>query len=65
MAPGVATFGQGSGPILLDELNCGGTEARLVDCSHNGLNTHNCAHTEDAGAVCQRKCFLALLISCQ
>ena len=51
-APRVATFGQGTGPILLDNLMCVGTETRLFDCPHNGVGIHNCAHSEDAGAVC-------------
>ena len=61
-APGVATYGQGSGPILLDDLACTGTETRLVDCPHSGISTHNCAHSEDAGAVCQRECLLYILL---
>ena len=57
-APGVATYGQGSGPILLDDLACAGTETRLIDCPHSGVGTHNCAHSEDAGVQCQRECLL-------
>ena len=51
-APGNAHFGQGSGPILFDDVACIGTEARLIDCSHPGIGVHNCGHTEDAGVVC-------------
>ncbi len=51
-APRVATFGQGTGEILLDNLMCVGTEATLFDCPHNGVGIDNCAHSEDAGAVC-------------
>ena len=52
-APGQATFGQGSGPIYYDDVACNGNEPRLVDCSHSGTGNHNCAHSEDAGAVCE------------
>ena len=46
-----AGFGQGTGPILMDNVQCTGGEARLIDCTH--LTTHNCIHAEDAGARCQ------------
>lgn len=51
-----AGFGPGTGNIVLDNLACSGTETRLVNCSHNGLNNHNCAHSEDAGVICGSKC---------
>ncbi|XP_039365572.1 deleted in malignant brain tumors 1 protein-like [Mauremys reevesii] len=51
-APGGARFGQGSGPILLDEVNCTGTEAALSECRAKPWGDHNCHHREDAGVVC-------------
>jgi len=42
----------GTGQIWLDNVNCAGTEARLVDCPANALGAHNCAHFEDAGVSC-------------
>ena len=47
-----AYYGQGSGPILLDELACTGTERMLINCTNDGLGVHNCVHDEDAGARC-------------
>ncbi|XP_070637130.1 scavenger receptor cysteine-rich domain-containing protein DMBT1 isoform X38 [Bos indicus] len=51
-APGDARFGQGSGPIVLDDVGCSGYETYLWSCSHNPWNTHNCGHSEDASVIC-------------
>ena len=51
-ALGEAYFGEGSGPILYDEVACNGTETRLADCSNLGIGIHNCVHSEDAGVRC-------------
>ena len=47
-----ARFGQGSGPIWMDNTQCTGREARLADCRFRGWGVHNCRHREDAGVVC-------------
>ncbi len=59
---GSASFGQGTGNIVLDNVLCTGTEASLFDCPHNGLNVHNCGHSEDAGVVCMGTKNLVLVI---
>ena len=48
-----AYFGQGSGPILLDNVACTGSELTLASCGHLGIGTiRSCSHYEDAGVRC-------------
>ena len=52
-APLRAEFGQGTGEIWLDDVQCTGLEDALDQCENNGWGDHNCRHSEDAGAVCE------------
>ena len=45
-------FGEGAGPILLDDLACDGSENTLISCPHPPVGQHNCRHTEDVGVQC-------------
>ena len=47
-----AFYGQGTGQIWLDNVNCVGNEGTIGNCSHNGWGTHNCHHGKDAGVKC-------------
>ena len=47
-----AYFGQGTGPIWLDNVQCTGSETHLVNCTNHGIGIGNCAHEEDASVLC-------------
>ena len=50
-------FGRGTFPVVLDDLQCSGTETHLQDCLHRGLGEHRpkCNKGNEAGVVCLGK----------
>ena len=47
-------FGAGTAGLViwLDEVDCHGSESKLLDCDADTIRYHNCEHTEDAGVSC-------------
>ena len=51
-----AHFGQGTGPIWLDDVNCDGNEKSLLGCEHTRYTKGQkaqCRHSEDVGVRCR------------
>lgn len=52
-APIEAYYGEGTGPIWMDEVLCTGRENDLDECIFLGWGIHNCGHSEDASVRCE------------
>ena len=47
-----AYFGEGSGLVLLDDVNCDGDESSIFACNHRNFEENDCRHYEDVGVIC-------------
>lgn len=47
-------YGRGTGTTLLDNIDCTGDEATLLECNHRPVGDNDCAvdHSEDAAVAC-------------
>ena len=48
-----AYFGEGTGPIWLDNVNCTGSEQNVTACGHSEMDVVDCGHNRDAGVICE------------
>ena len=51
---GYGGAGSGGLPFWLKGVRCQGTESRLVNCSHRGLQEHSCGSFDITGVECSR-----------
>jgi deleted-in-malignant-brain-tumors protein 1 len=54
-----STFGAGTDPVFLSDLQCVGSEANLLECRHSNFvqlgSNRYCTHSRDVGLRCERK----------
>jgi hypothetical protein len=64
----ISEYGQGSGPVLLDNVDCKGGETDLGQCGSLGWGIHNCYHYEDVSVTCKgrahREIYKNLVYNC-
>ena len=47
-----ASFGQGTGRIWLNNVQCSGSERMLMNCTASSTGINSCTHAQDAGVRC-------------
>ena len=47
-----AYYGEGTGKIWLDDVQCDDTAESILQCSHLPFGENNCYHSEDVSLVC-------------
>ncbi|XP_062606634.1 macrophage scavenger receptor types I and II-like [Saccostrea cucullata] len=47
-----AHYGQGTGQIWLENVECSGSESTIFSCRHGSWGAHDCSHGEDASVKC-------------
>ena len=53
MAVSGTMFGEGRESIWLENVQCTGSESRLVSCRSNSSGLNSCTHAQDAGVRCE------------
>lgn len=63
MAVGGATYGQGTGRVLINSLQCIGNETNVTQCAGGEFVNSACPHSRDIGVNCQiRQCKLLAIV---
>ncbi len=64
-AKGGAYFGQGSGPVWMDSVDCVGNEFSLIQCNIDHWQHYSLDHMHDAGVICSGECQSNLISAVQ
>ena len=59
---GQASFGEGTGRIWLDNVQCTGNETSLLNCSVASSEVIPCTHANDAGVRCSQGIIIMTIV---
>ena len=48
-----AAYGPGTGPVALSNVQCDGSNDKLLECQSDKILSSSCAHNQDAGVGCE------------
>ena len=64
-----STFGAGTDPVFLSDLQCVGSEINLLECRNSNFiqlaNNDYCTHSRDVGLRCERKIQVTVILFCK
>ena len=59
------SFGVGSGPIFLDEVDCSETDSMLLQCNIlTPVGIHSCTHSQDVAILCEGTVCMQYWVCC-
>lgn len=57
-------FSLGEDDVMLDEVNCTGTEKSIIQCPHRDVQQTDCSDINDAGVTCMNETLKGMLCQC-
>ena len=58
-----SSFGPGSGPVLLSNVRCAGSETNMLECRNTMFVGSYCSHDRDVGLRCEGKTITTICLS--
>jgi len=56
--------GPAGGVVWLENVQCNGNEASILECSYDGWGNTSCSHDDDVGIVCTGDLWTLTIVQC-